>query len=81
MKGTESWKDFSEAVGQKWSDLGGVPHLAKQYDQLEGIFESIRCVSLKKMYGLFLQNTEFSRCVKCFLKVFDKKIYAVLRLT
>lgn len=48
MKGTESWKDFSEAVGQKWSDLGGVPHLAKQYDQLEGIFESIRCVSLKK---------------------------------
>lgn len=43
LKGTESWKDFSEAVGQKWSDLGGVPHLAKQYDQLEGIFESIRC--------------------------------------
>lgn len=56
MKGTESWKDFSEAVGQKWSDLGGVPHLAKQYDQLEGIFESIRSVSLKKCMDIFYKT-------------------------
>lgn len=40
LKGTESWKEFNEAVGQKWIEMGGVPHLAKQYDQLEGIFES-----------------------------------------
>lgn len=56
MKGTESWNDFSDAVGQKWSDLGGVPHLAKQYDQLEGIFESIRSVSLKKCMDNFYKT-------------------------
>lgn len=48
LKGTESWKEFSEAVGQKWIEMGGVPHLAKQYDQLEGVFESTRSVRLKK---------------------------------
>lgn len=46
LKGTESWKEFNEAVGQKWIEMGGVPHLAKQYDQLEGIFESTISVSI-----------------------------------
>lgn len=42
LKETQSWAGFNEAVGQKWIELGGVPHLAKQYDQLEGIFEKTR---------------------------------------
>lgn len=58
LKGTESWKDFSEAVGQKWSDLGGVPHLAKQYDPLEGIFESIRCKMAMQIEAFNCQLTK-----------------------
>lgn len=42
LKGTEYWEEFSTAVGKEWMALGGVPHLAKQYDHLPGIFDDIR---------------------------------------
>lgn len=46
LKGTEYWEEFSAAVGKEWMALGGVPHLAKQYDHLPGIFDDIRHVGL-----------------------------------
>nr|XP_034307480.1 uncharacterized protein LOC105321767 isoform X1 [Crassostrea gigas] len=42
LKGTEYWEEFSAAVGKEWMALEGVPHLAKQYDHLPGIFDDIR---------------------------------------
>lgn len=39
LKGTKNWEEFSTAVGKEWIALGGVPHLAKQYDHLPDIFE------------------------------------------
>lgn len=46
LKETKNWEEFSTAVGKKWMELGGVPHLAKQYDHLPDIFEYIRQVRL-----------------------------------
>lgn len=42
LKGTKNWAEFSTSVGQEWMKLGGVPHLAKQYDHLPTIFDHIR---------------------------------------
>ncbi|XP_061179400.1 uncharacterized protein LOC133188026 [Saccostrea echinata] len=42
LKGTPQWTEFSKDVGRKWMDLGGVPHLAKQYDHIPGIFNHVR---------------------------------------
>ncbi|XP_062603066.1 uncharacterized protein LOC134264804 [Saccostrea cucullata] len=42
LKGTPNWEEFSQDVGKKWMELGGVPHLAKQYDHIPNIWEHVR---------------------------------------
>lgn len=51
LKGTKTWEEFSRAVGKEWMELGGVPHLAKQYDHLPDIFKYIRQVRIKKKWN------------------------------
>lgn len=41
LEGTKDWDEFSKKVGQEWMKLGGVPHLAKQYEHLPNIYEHI----------------------------------------
>nr|XP_022307980.1 uncharacterized protein LOC111113982 [Crassostrea virginica] len=45
--GAKDWLRFSRDVGQEWMALGGVPHLAKHWDHLPGIYEHIQ----EKMSG------------------------------
>ncbi|XP_061185513.1 uncharacterized protein LOC133193568 [Saccostrea echinata] len=45
--GCRGWDTFSTEVGKEWMDLGGVPHLAKQWNHLPGIYEHIQ----EKMSG------------------------------
>ncbi|XP_052681337.1 uncharacterized protein LOC128162190 [Crassostrea angulata] len=45
--GSKEWDRFSKDVGQEWMSLGGVPHLAKHWDHLPGIYEHIQ----EKMAG------------------------------
>ncbi|XP_034316358.2 L-gulonolactone oxidase-like [Magallana gigas] len=42
LKGTKHWEEFSTAVGKEWMELGGVPHLAKQFEHLPDIYADIR---------------------------------------
>lgn len=44
LKGTKHWEEFSTAVGKEWMELGGVPHLAKQFEHLPDIYADIRQV-------------------------------------
>ena len=46
--GTQSYKQFFHDIGEKWIELGGIPHWCKQWTFLEdvGIFEHIH-----KYYG------------------------------
>ena len=43
--GAKDWLRFSRDVGQEWMALGGVPHLAKHWDHLPGIYEHIQEVT------------------------------------
>lgn len=43
--GSKEWDRFSKDVGQEWMSLGGVPHLAKHWDHLPGIYEHIQEVT------------------------------------
>lgn len=45
--GSKEWDRFSKDVGQEWMSLGGVPHLAKHWDHLPGIYEHIQEVRSK----------------------------------
>ncbi|XP_062601808.1 L-gulonolactone oxidase-like [Saccostrea cucullata] len=50
VTGTKGWEKFSIDVGREWMALGGVPHLAKQWDYLPGIHRHIQekmCLELK----------------------------------
>jgi hypothetical protein len=42
--GSKGWKKFSTEIGEEWMALGGVPHLAKQWNDLPGIHEHIQGV-------------------------------------
>ena len=43
---TKGWDEFSTAVAKEWFDLGGIPHLAKQWPNLVESYEKFREVCL-----------------------------------
>ena len=45
VQGTRGWEKFCIDVGKEWMALGGVPHLAKQWDFLPNIENHIHKVS------------------------------------
>ena len=46
IAGTKGWTQFSTEVGTQWMALGGVPHLAKEWDYLPGVESHIHKVSV-----------------------------------
>ncbi|KAL3888026.1 hypothetical protein ACJMK2_000409 [Sinanodonta woodiana] len=42
LGGTKGWEDFCVLIGTEWMKLGGVPHLAKQWDFLPNIHSYVR---------------------------------------
>lgn len=60
LKGTKNWAEFSSAIGKEWMELGGVPHMAKQYDHLPNIFEHIR-QKMKPQLAAFTKQLENSK--------------------
>ena len=55
--GTDSYRGLFTEIGEKWLELGGLPHWAKQWTHIDGIFGKIQ-----ERYG---EN------LKKFKKVFD----------
>ena len=45
VQGTREWEKFCIDVGKEWMALGGVPHLAKQWDFPPNIENHIHKVS------------------------------------
>lgn len=44
LKGTKHREEFNTAVGKEWMGLGGVPHLAKQFEHIPDIYAYIEKV-------------------------------------
>ena len=44
VAGTQGWEDFCKEIAKEWIALGGIPHLAKQWDFLPNIEEDINKV-------------------------------------
>ncbi|KAK3102691.1 hypothetical protein FSP39_013180, partial [Pinctada imbricata] len=41
VAGTKGWEKFCTVIGKEWSAMGGIPHLAKQWDFLPNIEDEI----------------------------------------
>ena len=55
--GTDSYRELFKEIGEEWLKLGGLPHWAKQWTHIDGIFDKIQ-----EGYGENLEK---------FKKVFD----------